>query len=174
MLNIPTTGLSAAQDPNTGTSTGTGTHSKKSRRPTATSNRASSIIHDIKINQNLNNCDLNFKEELEWLQNKCSKANTNDINSNIDRILDTPIKQVSGITEANVSQFLDRKIFSPSENIISLLYEEDFDLQILSENRLTSKESGISSMNLVPDYIVQTDSNIFITIELKNQILSWT
>ncbi len=30
----------------------------------------------IKINQNLNNCGLNFKEELEWLQkNKCSRAN---------------------------------------------------------------------------------------------------
>ncbi len=46
LLNISTTGLFAAQD----LSTGTGTHSKK-RKPTATSNRASSIIHGIKINQ---------------------------------------------------------------------------------------------------------------------------
>ncbi len=52
LLNIPTTGLFVVQDPSTSTP------SKKSREPTSTRNRASSIIHGIKINQNSNNCDL--------------------------------------------------------------------------------------------------------------------
>ncbi len=110
---------------------------------------------------------------MEWLQNKCSKANTNDLNFIIASIiLEEPITLVSRINEAIVSQFLGYKIFSPTRKIISLLYEEDLTLQILPEQPLeltSSEESGIRNTN--PFYIVKADSNIYINKKKKPNII---